>query len=49
MVDRYHGTPCPKVYVLDRDLRIRYISPDVKRATSTIAVVSEVKRVLGLE
>jgi peroxiredoxin len=27
IVQRYHGTPCPKVYVLDPDLNIRYISP----------------------
>ena len=49
VVERYHATHCPKAYVLDQDLRIRYVSPEARGEASTAAVVRDVLRVLGLE
>jgi hypothetical protein len=47
VVDSYQGTPCPKVYVLDKVLKIRYISPADVVGTNNETML-DVSHMLGL-
>ena len=49
LVDIYRGTPCPKVYVLDKNLKIRYISLPSNALPSNQPTLEDVAHLLGIE
>jgi AhpC/TSA family len=49
LVDIYRGTPCPKVYILDKNLKIRYISVPSNALSSNQPTLEEVTHVLGIK
>src|SRR5439155_12655342 len=52
IVEEYHGHPCPKAYVVDENLKVRYVSPRADPRLSALGPVFMVQAVckeLGLK
>jgi peroxiredoxin len=49
LVDLYHGHPCPRVFVVDKNLKFRYVGPQPNLLPSNQPVLEDMARVLGLK
>jgi hypothetical protein len=47
VVTRYNGSPCPRAYIIDTDLKVTYVSPRPRTGQAT-ALANSVAKQLGL-
>jgi len=49
LVELYRGHPCPKVFILNKELKFRYVSPQANLIKSNQPILEDVTHLLGLK